>query len=236
MTVVKTQEVLSSENLPESSETPSARTVFKIYADMREQRSGVVKALQDMENIEVVIGELPCGDYVLSPEVAVERKSATDFVLSVMSGRVFEQVGRMKLDFVRPVVMIEGNPYKTRSKIEASSIAGAISALVTVQKVSVVPTGDVKETALMLATMARHLQEGLGYELVLHPKKPPATRDAALYVISSLPGVGVTTASKLYDHFGSIHAVMTSSMEGFLDVKGIGKKTAERIYNLIHHC
>lgn len=235
MTIVKGSDTLSTESSPALLKDSTERKVFRIYADMREQRSGVVKALQEMENIEVVIGELPCGDYVLSPEVAVERKSATDFVISVMNGRVFEQVGRMKVDYVQPVVLIEGNPYKTRSKIEPKSVAGAISALVTVQKASVIPTGDVAETALTLATMARHLQEGLGYELVLHPKKPPATRDAALYVISSLPGVGTTTAGKLFNHFGSVHAVMNASLSQFLEVKGIGKKTAERIYELVHH-
>lgn len=209
--------------------------MVKIYADMRESRSGVITALQGMDNIELSIGELPCGDYVLSPEVAVERKSATDFVLSVMSGRVFEQVGKMKLDFKRPIVMIEGDPLKTRSSIDPKAVAGAISSLITIQEVSVLMVANAAETAVMLSTMARHLQEGLGYEINLHPKKPKPNAAAAQYVIGSLPGVGPGNAKKLFDHFGSIFKVMTATTEDITKVKGIGPKTAIRIHELIHY-
>lgn len=208
--------------------------MVKIYADMREAKSGVIKALSGMENIELSVGELPCGDYVLSPEVAVERKSANDFVLSVMSGRVFEQVGRMKMDFKRPIVMIEGDPLKTRSQIDPKAVAGAISSLIAIQEVSVIMVADAAETAVMLSTMAKHLQEGLGYEINLHPKKPKPNPDAAQYVISSLPGVGPGNAKKLLDHFGSIIRVMTATTEEIMKVKGIGPKTAVRIHELIH--
>lgn len=207
--------------------------MVKIYADMRESRSGVIKALMAMENIEVIIGELPCGDYVLSPEVAVERKSANDFVTSVMSGRVFEQVGKMKLDFQRPMVLIEGDPIRTRSAIEPKAVAGAISSLMTIQQVSVICVADSTETAIMLATMARHLQEGLGYEINLHPKKPKPNKEAAQYVINSLPGIGPGNAKKLFDHFGSIVATMNATPEQIMQVKGIGPKTAQRMYDLI---
>lgn len=208
--------------------------MVKIYADMREGRSGVIKALSGMDNIEISIGELPCGDYVLSPEVAVERKSASDFVLSVMSGRVFEQVGRMKMDFERPVVMIEGDPLKTRSAIDPKAVAGAISSLIAIQKISVIMVADATETAIMLSTMARHLQEGLGYEINLHPKKPKPNQDAAQYVIGSLPGIGPGNAKKLFDHFGSIVRTINATQAEIMQVKGIGPKTAVRIHELIH--
>lgn len=231
---IKTEGALTASELDFSHLVVDEKKIIKIYADMREQRSGVVKALQAMENVEVVIGGLPCGDYILSPEVAVERKSATDFVTSVMSGRVFEQVGRMKLDFLRPMVLIEGDPIRTRSAIDPKSVAGAISSLMTIQQISVVSVADTTETAIMLATMARHLQHGLGYDINLHPKKPKPNREAAEYVVGSLPGIGAGNATKLFSHFGSIHAVMTASAKEIMGVKGIGPKTAQRIHELIH--
>lgn len=231
---IKTEGALTASELDFSHLVVDEKKIIKIYADMREQRSGVVKALQAMENVEVIIGGLPCGDYILSPEVAVERKSATDFVTSVMSGRVFEQVGRMKLDFLRPMVLIEGDPIRTRSAIDPKSVAGAISSLMTIQQISVVSVADTTETAIMLATMARHLQHGLGYDINLHPKKPKPNREAAEYVVGSLPGIGAGNATKLFSHFGSIHAVMTASAKEIMGVKGIGPKTAQRIHELIH--
>jgi Fanconi anemia group M protein len=209
--------------------------IIKIYADTREARSGVIKALQAMENVQVTVVELPCGDYILSPEVAVERKSATDFVNSVMSGHIFEQVARMKIDYIRPMVLIEGDPIRTRSAIKPEAVAGAMSSLMTIQLISLVSVADVNETAIMIATMARHLQHGLGYEINLHPKKPKPTQDAKNYVISSLPGLGTSTSAKLLAHFGTIHSVINASMAQIMGVKGIGPKTAARIFELIHH-
>lgn len=229
-----TEGALTASELDFSQVVVDEKKVIKIYADMREQRSGVVKALQAMDSVEVIIGSLPCGDFILSPEVAVERKSAVDFVNSVMSGHIFEQVGRMKLDYVRPMVLIEGDPIRTRSAIEPKAVAGAISSLMTIQQISVVSVADSTETAIMLATMARHLQHGLGYEINLHPKKPKPNKEAAEYVIGTLPGIGAGNATKLFSHFGSIYAVMTASAKDITGVKGIGPKTAQRIYDLIH--
>ncbi len=210
--------------------------MIEIFADMRESRSGVIKMLTEMENISVKVGSLPCGDYILGPQVAVERKAATDFVISIMDGRIFQQVAKMKLDYERPIVLIEGDVFKTRSQIDNKAIAGAISWINAIENVSVLMVSDPGETPLMLATMARHLQEGLGYEVNLHPKKPKASKDAAEYLIGSLPGIGPGNARKLYAHFGSVYKTMSATPEMIAQVKGIGLKTAERIHTIIHHC
>ncbi|MBD8615048.1 hypothetical protein IFT69_15215 [Pseudomonas putida] len=222
-------------SVEERKEDGKVIQIIKIYADNREARSGVIKALQKMDNVEVTVMDLPCGDYILSPEVAVERKSATDFVNSVMSGHIFEQVARMQIDYVRPMVLIEGDPIRTRSAIKPEAVAGAMSSLMTVQKISLVSVADVTETAIMIATMARHLQHGLGYAINLHPKKPKPTQHAKNYVISSFPDLGPGTAAKLLAHFGTIYAVVTASTEQLMGVKGIGPKSAARIFELIHH-
>jgi Fanconi anemia group M protein len=208
--------------------------MVEIYADMRESRSGVIKALQEMENVNVKVGSLPCGDYILSPQVAVERKAATDFVISIMEGRIFQQVAKMKLDYERPIVLIEGDVFKTRSAIDRKSIAGAISWINAIEQVSVLMVSEESETPIMLATMARHLQEGLGYEINLHPKKPKPNKDAAQYVIGSLPGIGPGNSRKLFQHFGSIFKTVNATPEMIAHVKGIGPKIATRIHELIH--
>jgi ERCC4-type nuclease len=208
--------------------------MIEIFADMRESRSGVLKALSEMDNISVKIGALPCGDYILGPQVAVERKAATDFIVSIMDGRIFQQVAKMKLDYQRPIVLIEGDVFKTRSQIDNKAIAGAISWINAIEQVSVLMVADPSETPLMLATMARHLQEGIGYEINLHPKKPKPTAEAAQYLIGSLPGIGPGNAKKLYEHFGSVFKTINATPAMFSEVKGIGLKTSQRIHEIIH--
>jgi Fanconi anemia group M protein len=209
--------------------------MVKIFADSRETTSGMIKALQAMENVEVLVGELPCGDYVLSQEVVVERKEAQDFVNSIMDGRLFNQVPKMKMDYVRPMVLIEGDVYKTRSKMTKESIRGALSWLMAIANVQVIFVADKNESLLMLAHMARHLQEGLGYEINLHPKKPKANADSAQYVIGSFPGIGPENSKKLFEHFGSIARVVNATPEMITQINGIGPTKAKRFHELVHY-
>jgi len=129
----------------------------------------------------------------------------------------------------RVLFLIEGDIYKTRSGMPPDAIRGALSYLVAIEGVSVVTVGGVHETASLLVTLARHLQEGLGYEPPLHASKPKNLADISEYIVSALPGIGTTTARTLLAHLGSAEAVLTSSVAQLCSVPGVGKKTAERI-------
>lgn len=47
------------------------------------------------------------GDYILSPEVCVERKSLADLRQSFASGRLFHQAEAMSRHYAVPVLLIE---------------------------------------------------------------------------------------------------------------------------------
>ena len=57
--------------------------------------------------MDVVPVTLEIGDYVLSPEVCVERKSVSDLVQSLASGRLYEQATFMTRTYKTPVLLIE---------------------------------------------------------------------------------------------------------------------------------
>ena len=83
--------------------------------------------------------------------------------------------------------------------------------------------------------MARHAQEGLGYEVSLRGSKPKDFNVLDAYAVEGLPGCGPGTARKLLAHFGSAEKVFAASAEQLCEVKGIGKKTAEQIRELLSH-
>lgn len=47
------------------------------------------------------------GDYILSPEMCVERKSLADLRQSFMSGRLFNQAEAMSKHYKTPILLIE---------------------------------------------------------------------------------------------------------------------------------
>lgn len=209
--------------------------MIEIYADMRESRSKVIAEIAAMDGYHVSVGSLSSGDYRLSAQVIVERKAAVDFIASIMDKRIFEQVAKMKLEYTRPIVLIEGDVFKTRSAIDRKAIAGAMSWIHAIEDVSIITLQDPKETPIVLATMARHLQEGLGYEVSLRANKPKPSGLMARYMIEGLPGVGALTAKKLFAHFGSPLKAFNASIAELSQVQGIGLKSAERIYAALRY-
>lgn len=201
-----------------------------IIIDSRESRSPVFAELHRTQGITVEVKELPCADYLPHEHYGVERKDATDFVASIMDRRLFAQVRRMKDEYERQCFIIEGNPYATRSAIAPDAIRGALSYLMAIEGVSVVTVPNATETALLLVTLARHLQEGLGYEVALRANKPKDLGDLTQFLVEGLPGIGPTGAKALVSRFGSAHAVFNASVPDLCSTPGVGKKTAERIH------
>ena len=62
----------------------------RVVVDERERSCGVPEQLSKL-NVRVYFSRLPIADYVISPEIAVERKALPDFVSSVYDGRLFVQ-------------------------------------------------------------------------------------------------------------------------------------------------
>lgn len=206
---------------------------IKIVADMRESRSTIITLLQRMPDYEIVVQELDCGDYLLREDFPVERKAAVDFVASILDRRLFEQVGRMKAEYGKATFVIEGDVYSTRSKITPEAICGAISYLTIIEDARVLTTKNASETAALLATMARHAQEGLGYLVSLRANKPKDLRLSAQFLVQGLPGVGPAGATALLNHFGTIEALLQADIAQLRKVPGIGAKTAEQIRSVI---
>jgi ERCC4-type nuclease len=206
---------------------------IQISADMRESRSTIITMLKRMPDYEVTVRELEIGDYMVREDFPVERKAATDFVASILDRRLFEQVSRMKAEYGKATFVIEGDVYATRSKITPEAICGAISYLTIIEDARVLTTKNAAETASLLATMARHAQEGLGYLVGLRANKPKDLRLSAQFVVQGLPGVGPTSATALLNHFGTVEALMKADIAQLRKVSGIGAKTADQIRSVI---
>lgn len=205
-----------------------------IRTDMREQSSRVVSVLAAYPDVGLEFSALSTADYVLSDAVAVERKEAGDFASSIMDRRLFGQAARMKVEFERPVVLIEGDLSRIRSAIGAEALRGAISFLAVLEGITVLQTADAEGTAAMLRTMARHAQRGLDRQVGLREPRPRAAALYAEYLVEGLPGVGRRRAQQLLQHFGTPAAVMRASAPELEGVPGIGPKGARQIWDALN--
>lgn len=207
----------------------------EIIIDHREARSPVWAALHACNDVTVSVRELPCADYLPHPRYGVERKDAGDFVLSIMDRRLFAQVLRLRDEYDHALIIVEGDIYGTRSGMAPDAVRGALSYLLTLAGVSVVMVRDARETAALLMVMARHLQEGLGYDIALRANKPKDLSDLSQYLLEGLPGIGPSGAKGLLKHFGSAQAVFAATVDQLCAAPGVGKKTAQRVREVLDH-
>ena len=81
---------------------------IRIVIDERERKSGIPKLLKAI-GVNVELKTLPIGDYIVSPETVVERKSIHDLMSSIFDGRLFDQCNRLKDHFQFPIILLEGD-------------------------------------------------------------------------------------------------------------------------------
>ncbi|KAF8999609.1 hypothetical protein BDQ17DRAFT_1499549 [Cyathus striatus] len=78
----------------------------RVIVDMREFRS-TLPSLLHAANVLVIPATLTVGDYILSPDMCVERKSLSDLVSSFNSGRLYTQCEVMSAYYKHPILLIE---------------------------------------------------------------------------------------------------------------------------------
>lgn len=84
----------------------------KILVDMREFRCEL-PAIIHKRGIEIEPIQLEIGDYILSSDTSVERKSVSDLIQSLQSGRLFNQAAMMIRHFKRSILLIEFDENKS---------------------------------------------------------------------------------------------------------------------------
>lgn len=78
----------------------------RVIVDVREFRSSLPSLLHG-KSIVVVPCMLTVGDYVVTPDICVERKSVRDLIGSFSNGRLFNQVESMMEHYKSPMLLIE---------------------------------------------------------------------------------------------------------------------------------
>ncbi|CAL9181842.1 unnamed protein product [Musa hybrid cultivar] len=109
--------------------------IFQVIVDMREFMSSLPNVLH-LKGMHVIPVTLEVGDYVLSPQICVERKSIADLFQSFASGRLYHQVETMSRYYRMPVLLIEFSQDKSFSFQSASDIGDDVSPTSIISKLS----------------------------------------------------------------------------------------------------
>jgi ERCC4-type nuclease len=208
-----------------------------IIIDSREASSAkkIVNGLVE-KGASVKTEMLEKGDYVISDQCAVERKTVNDFVYTLTRRYLFEQLFRLKDVYPKSLIVLEGYLpiiYKY-SSISPAAIWGAMFNLAK-NGIAIVNTSSQKETIDFLYTAARQEQVVEKRTAVLHAfKKCDTLADSQVYFIASLPSIGREKATAILDSYQTPINALINVDDWEKAVHGLGPVIANRVKDVIN--
>ncbi len=187
----------------------------KIIADIHEKDSLILAELTEKQNnkeIELIIQPLKIGDYLIGNTI-IERKTISDFISSMLSKRLIEQLKQMK-QYKNQLLIIEGideqELYNKDTKLNPNAIRGFILSIINNYQIPIIFTQDYKDTSQYLITLAKQ-QLKQKIEISLHSRIPQTLKEQKQYVLESFPNIGPITAKKLLEEFKTLSNVFNAS-------------------------
>ena len=200
-----------------------------MLVDYRERGSSIPDALI-AAGLDVQLTDLPVGDYVLGPGLAIERKGPSDLGASIRDGRIFDQAVRLQSAFAQAVLMVEGEP----RGIAEDAWRGAVCRLVE-DGFTVLHSLDAEDSAAWIVRLAKRARRAGPTTRTDGPRRAPRHPSAqAEAMLSVVPGISPTMARSLLAAYGSLAAVAEAAPEGLRRHPGIGRVRAARLTEALH--
>ena len=220
----------------------------RIVVDERERNSNIPELLRNAGAV-IDFTQLKVGDYVVSSETAVERKTVRDLISSIYDGRLFLQCSDLVKHYQKPLLVVQGNIAElaeapddmgdTDTKLHAERMPLAYDALITVAtefRIPIIHTPSAEQTAQLLVTLVnRSLSEGKATGPLLRKiKKENPIYIQQLSVLASLPGVGEKLAARMLKKFHTPIRALNASAAELATIPGFGLTRAERVRKILN--
>ena len=193
----------------------------KIFVDYREKNSMVASELIHL-GFEVEFLELKVGDYLIN-NIAIERKTVSDFISSMINKRLEKQLDELQ-QYDKKLLLIEGieehELYSDNSEgMNANAVRGFLLSILLKHKVPIIFTKNAEDTAKFINVLARKKE----VESSLNATKKSFNKQEQMqFILEGFPGIGPKTARKLLEKFKTMKNIFSASPEEL--EKEIGKK------------
>ena len=216
---------------PQKTEQPT------IIIDTREATTApkITKGLTE-HGANIKLEALQKGDYIISDQVAIERKTVNDFVYTLTRRFLFDQLFKLKEAYQKPFILIEGYMpivYKY-SRIQPASVWGAMFTLAK-QGINMIHTNSHKETIDFLYTAAKQEQTTEKHTPVIHPIKLNETlQDQQIFFLASLPNIGREKAISLLDSYQTPLNALLNVENWKKQAYGLGPIITEKVKQVLN--
>ncbi len=221
------QEEIESYNDLDSDEIEAV-----IYVDYREKNSNIMREL-DKIKCQINVKTMAVGDYQITDDIIIERKTVEDFSKSITDKRLYQQAKQLRDNCKKPLIIIEG-PNIYHSFLHPNAIRGALASITVDFQIPVIQTQNETDTAFMLKRIAiREQDKDDKKEVSIRTDTKPVTLpEQQLFITESLPGIGPVNAKSLLNNFKTVQNLVNASKTDLQKIEGIGPKTAKNIIDV----
>jgi len=205
-----------------------------IIVDFRERTSKIPELIVK-KGASVKFNQLTLGDYIISERIAVERKTAHDFIKSIYDGRLFEQLKNLSDNYEIPILIVEGNMEEVLFEVQNPNIIrGALVSMAISYNAKIFYSENENETADYLVIIARqeNKKRTIGEPIIKRKPKVYENDKWVFYIVQSFPYIGPKNAKLLLQNFHSIKNIANANFMELARV--IGKAKAKKIYEIIN--
>jgi len=209
------------------------RKTLKITVDFREKNSLVISELASL-GIKIKIRNLKVADYIVKG-VAVERKTVSDFISSMISRRLLNQLEELG-QYKNRLLIVEGieeqelysdSFSENKTGMHPNSIRGFLLSILLKYSVPIIFTKNYADTARFLSVLAKKKPREAPLNV---SKKSLDKKERMQFILEGFPGIGPKTARKLLKKFKTIKGVINAPESNLHEVLG---KKAENIKKII---
>ena len=208
-----------------------------IRIDTQEQRSGIPALLAAMPQVHMEVTPLRMGDYDVggNPRRVFERKTGSDFLISLAQGRLFAQLTALLKSRFAPILLLEGDPLCVGySQMRPESIRGALTYITAILRVPILPSSGPSDSARLIYAAAKQCQVGHAARGPAGGRRGASLSEQQMQIVLSLPGIGPVTARAVCARFRSLHDLLSADAAQLAAVPGISPARAAALEQLLH--
>ncbi len=201
----------------------------KIVVDNRENNSLIPTELKKL-GFEIEFRQLEVADYLLN-DVAIERKTISDFKKSIIDKRIFNQLLEIKQHKFY-FLIIEGmeNEDIYSGQIHENAFRGMILSIISEFQVPIIFTKNERDTARYISVLAN--KKNKDYLNIRASKIILKDNERIQFILEGFSGIGPVASKKLVEKFGSLKNIFGASLENLREIMGNKANEFYRIINL----
>jgi DNA excision repair protein ERCC-4 len=224
-----------------SSRNASQVQVKKVLVDVREFRASLPLLLYS-RRIEIVPCTIEVGDYILSPDIAIERKSPSDLSQSLRSGRLYKQAQAMALHYKKPMLLVEFPQINSFSLTfgmdnEFCTLKRLILLLIHFPQLSVIWSSSPTATAEIFEDLQRDkpapsLEDAQACGLESETKLDKTTNQTPMEMLLCLPGITFKNYKIVMSKVKNMKELSELSLEACIEM--IGPEFGRMLHGFFH--